>query len=78
MFAIPIATFYPGNDDGRNFETVIDASRIRSRMRRKAGSFTPPCFLYFAVSVPAQSAASVEVEDVTVTFVNKKKGNDTP
>ena len=78
VFAIPIATFYPGNDDGRNFETVIDASRIRSRMRRKAGSFTPPCSFCFAVSVPAQSAASVEVEDVTVTFVNKKKGNDTP
>ena len=78
VFAIPIATFYPGNDDGRNFETVIDASRIRNRMRRKAGSFTPPCSLSFAVHVPSQSAASVKVENVTISFVNKKKGSDTP
>ena len=73
VFAIPVATFYPGNDDGRNFETVIDASRIRNRMRRKAGSFTPPCSLYFAVHVPSQSAASVKVEDVAVSFVCKKQ-----
>lgn len=81
LFTVPVATFYPGNDDGRKFETVISASRIRNRLRRQDGRHAAPCTLHFSASVPADSEAVLRMNGIAVVpvrekgFVNNAKAN---
>jgi len=72
VFTIPVATFYLGNDEGRNFEAVVTAQRIRSRLKKRDGTFVPPCTLHFSGSVPADSSATVRMSGIDVFPVVRK------
>jgi len=71
-FWVSCATIYPGNEDGKNIETIITHDRIANRVRRRVGKNKPPYKLFFSVLVPEdRPGTSVSVSELEVKPVKK-------
>ena len=72
-FWVSCATIYPGNEDGKNIETIITHYRIANRGRRRVGKNKAPYKLFFSVLVPEDKpGTSVSVSELEVKPVKKK------